>query len=57
MKFIVEKALSSSTLRKTITMVNSTRFKYFNNLVTAMQSKAINPCNFVAGYNPIMNAR
>jgi hypothetical protein len=31
--------------------------KYFNNLVTAMQSKAINPCNFIAGYNPTMNAR
>jgi hypothetical protein len=57
MKLIVEKALSSSTLCKTIIMANSTRFKYFNNLVVVMQSKAKNPCNVVAGYNPTMNAR
>jgi hypothetical protein len=53
----MEKALSSSTLRKTITMANSTRFKYFNNLVAAMQSKAKNPCNFVASNNPTKNVR
>jgi hypothetical protein len=36
MKLTMEKVLSSSTLPKTIIMVNSTSFKYFKNALTVM---------------------